>query len=1091
MTLRKTLAVVVLLVLAASALAAQEQTRHLFQRPTLSETHIVFMFANDLWSVPRAGGDAVRLTTGPGVETNPHFSPDGKFIAFTGQYDGNTDVYLLPAAGGVPRRLTYHPATDDVMGWSPDGKRVIFRSGRAPVHFTSRLYSLPVEGGEATVFPLPNAEEGSLSPDESRLAYVPLARAFQSWKRYRGGRATPIWIANLADSAIEKVPRKDSNDFNPLWVGESIYFLSDRNGPVTLFEYNTRTRRVTERIKNSGLDLKAADAGPGAIVYEQFGSIHLFDLKTGQTRPVPIRVAADLPEVRPRWEKVAERTASFDISPTGQRAVFEARGDIFTVPASKGDARNLTASPGAADRGPVWSPDGKTIAYLSDESGEYMLVLRDPLGKGEPKRLSLGAPSFYSNLAWSPDSKRLLFNDATSSLFFIEVETGAITLVESNDSLAGISGTWSPDSKWIAYAQSLPSRMGAIYLYNVETKERRQITDGMSDAASPVFDRSGKYLFFRASTDAGPTRGWIDLSSQGRTMTSSLYLIVLRDDLPSPLAPESDEEKASDTTPKPAAPAAAPAPAAQPAAADQNAPKTPKEGEVRVDFEGLNLRILALPMPARNYVALLAGKAGTLFAVESAGAGQPGFTVHKFDLAGRKADPYLTGIQGLALSANGEKLLYQQGQRFAIASTAAPPAPGSGTISLDGLEMQVDPRAEWRQMYREAFRLQRDFFYDPGYHGVDLKALEAKYAPYLDGLATRDDLNTLFQEVFGELTVGHLYVMGGDRPSPRNVAIGLLGADMAVVNGRYRFTRIFTGESWNPQLRAPLVQPGAMVKEGEYLLEVNGRPVPPNEEVWRFFEGTAGRQTVIKVGPNPDGSGSREITIIPTANEQALRRFAWIEDNRRLVDKLSGGRVAYVYLPDTGGNGWAFFNRYFFPQVDREGAVIDERFNGGGQAADYVIDYLRRPLMNYWSGRYGRPLRTPYASILGPKVMVINEYAGSGGDAMPWYFRRAGIGPLVGKRTWGGLVGIGGVPSLLDGGVVTAPNFAFWTPEGKWEVENYGVDPDVEVEFDPQLWRQGRDPQLEKAVQIVLDGLKKNPLPTHKKPDYPNYQKRQ
>ncbi|MGA2329457.1 MAG: PDZ domain-containing protein [Bryobacteraceae bacterium] len=1082
----------------ASVCLAQTQ---LLQKPSLSRTEIVFSYAGDLWIVGRDGGDARQLTNGPGIETNPVFSPDSSLIAFTGEYDGNQDVYVVPAAGGVPRRLTYHPGADTVLGWTPDGKNILFRSGRSSYSRFNRLFTTPVDGsGLPAELPLPMAEEGSYSPDGSRIAYMPVARAFEAWKRYRGGRITKIWIADLADSRIERIPRDNSNDFAPMWVGEKVYFLSDRNGPVTLFVFDLKTKKVTQALPNTGLDLKSASAGPGAIVYEQFGRLGLFDLKTNKSRLLDIHVAADLLAVRPKFEKVARGIQSAELSPTGARAVFEARGEILTVPAEKGDIRNLTNTPGVAERFPAWSPDGKRIAYFSDESGEYALHLRAQNGMGEVTKIEL-PPSFYYNPAWSPDSKKIAFTDKAENIWYLDLEKKTPVRVDTDtykDPGGGLDPAWAPDSRWLAYTKLLKNHLRAVFVYSLESGKTEQITDGMSDARYAVFDKNGEHLFFTASTDAGPTAGWLDMSSMNRPVTSSVYVVVLRKDLPSPLAPESDEEKGEEAkkdaakTDKPAGDAAKPEEKDKDKDKDKDKKKEPVT--VRIDFENIGQRILALPMPARNYAGLAAGKTGILFVVEGPPVPPQGPSedqiLHKFEMKTRKAEKVMDGVRALVVSFNGEKMLFRKGEQWVIAETGKTPKAGEGALKLEGMEVRVDPRAEWRQMYREVWRIERDFFYDPGLHGLDPKATAAKYEPYLEGIGSRAELNYLFQEMLGELSVGHLYVGGGAMPEVRRVRGGLLGADYRIENGRYRFARVYNGENWNPETRAPLTQPGVNVIAGEYLLAVNGREVRASDNLYSFFEETAGKSVRLKVGPEPDGAKSREVTVVPVENEFGLRSLAWIEDNRRKVDQMSGGRLAYVYLPNTAGAGYTNFNRYYFAQVDKQGAVIDERFNGGGAAADYIIDYMRRPLMNFFATRDGAAFTTPVGSIFGPKAMIVNEYAGSGGDMMPWMFRKAHIGKLIGERTWGGLVGIFGFPALMDGGRVTAPNLAFYNTEGAWEVENHGVSPDIEVDYDPQAVRAGHDPQLEEAVKVVLAELEKNPPPAYKKPAYPNYHKK-
>lgn len=1106
------------LVSAAAAWLAAANDLLLMQKPTLNRTHIVFVFAGDLWSVPRAGGDAARLTTGAGVERNPVFSPDGTQIAFTGEYDGNTDVFVMPAAGGTPRRLTWHPAPDTVLGWTPDGKRILFTSPRSAYSRFSELFTVGLEGGLPEKVPLPMGYEASYSPDGSRLAYVPLPRAFYAWKRYRGGRTTTIWLADLASGRIEKVPRTNSNDFEPMWVGDKVYFLSDRNGPVSLFAYDTKAKKVAQVVPNSGLDLKSAGAGPDAIVYEQFGGLHLYDLKSGKTSQVRVRVSGDFPEVRPKLVNVGRRLQNPRISPTGARAVFEARGEILTVPAEKGDYRNLTDTPAVMERFPAWSPDGKTIAYLSDESGEYALHLRSQSGLGEVRKISLGdPPAFYFYPQWSPDSKKIAYVDCHLNVWYVDIEQGKPVKVDQDTMWPGrdsLVPAWSPDSKWLAYARRLNNNLRAIFVYSLAEAKSTQVTDGMSDTQHPVFDKDGKYLYFTASTDVGPSMEF-DLHAVTRPVSRSIYLAVLAKDAPSPLAPESDEEKAAEEKkPEEAKKSEVRSQESEGGKTAAAKPKPPEKVEAKIDFDNILQRILAVPMPARRYAGLQVAKGGVLLALEmpapTRGPEPPAMTVHRYDFKLRKSDVVISGVRDFEVAYNGEKMLYRQGDRWMIAPlrpmtpgppgappaappAAAPPsAPGApggpSALRTDNLEVRSDPRAEWKHMYHQAWRTERDFFYDPGFHGLDLKAAEKKYEPFLENIASRGDLNYLFAEMLGEMTVGHLGVGGGDQPEVRRVTTGLLGADYKLENGRYRFERVYNGENWNPQLRAPLTQPGVNVVAGEYLLAVNGRELRATDNIYSFFEGTAGKQVVLKVGPDPGGEKSREVTVVPVDSETSLRHLAWIEGNRRKVDQATGGRVAYVYMPDTSFGGLTNFNRYFFAQVGKEAAIIDERFNGGGMLATDIIEYLKRPLLSMAAFRDGRDLAQPYGAIFGPKVMIINELAGSGGDAMPWYFRRAGVGKLIGKRTWGGLVGMAGAPPLLDGGFVSAPASAIYNPHsGQWEVENIGIAPDIEVEHDPELVRQGRDPQLEKAIEVVMAELKKSPPPQPKRPPYPNH----
>jgi tricorn protease len=1041
----------------------------------MNQTHIVFAFGDDLWSVPREGGDAKRLTSGSGVSSDPIFSPDGTQIAFTGLYEGNTDVYVMPAEGGIARRLTYHPGADQVVGWTPDGKNVLFRSNRASYSRFFRLFTVPVTGGFPSELPLPTAFHGCYSPDAARIAYVPLPPAFQIWKHYRGGRATPIWIADLATSHIEKIPRDNSNDFSPMWVGDRVYFLSDRNGPMSLFVYEPASGSVSHVLENDGLDIKSASAGPDGIVFEQFGELRLFDTRAQKARHVDVRIPADLASVRPRFEKVAKHIENAELSPSGARAVFEARGDILTVPAEKGDIRNLTNSSRVADRDPAWSPDGKWIACFSDESGEYQLQLHDPKGMGQVKKIALGdAPSFYYSPVWSPDSKKIAYTDRRMNLWYVDVTSGKNTKVDTDTYFGrSLDPSWSPDSRWVAYTKQLKSSLHAVFVYSLDKDNSHQISDGMSDARSASFDKSGKYLYFTASTDVGPTMG-SGMSGIHRPVTCNVYVAVLREDLPSPLAPQSDEEKGGEA---------------------EHSTKDAKAADktVRIDLDRISQRTLALPIPAANYVGLWTGKTGVLFVLEgpppgpgSDQEGPPSGTLHRFDLDKRKSEKFAEEASRIRVSHDGEKLLFRQGENWFIVGAGQAPKPGDGKLNLDAMEVRIDPRAQWKQMYHEVWRIERDFLYDPHAHGLDLKEAEKRYEPYLDQLASRRALNYLFGEMLGNLTLGHVYVFD-ETPDQQGPRTGLLGADYRIDNGRYQFARVYNGENWNPELRAPLTQPGVNVKAGEYLLAVNGHELKSTENLYALFEGTVNKSVLLKVGAHVDGKGSREVTVVPTGNEAALRNLAWIEANRRKVDQATAGRVAYIYVPDTATAGYISFNRYFFAQTGKEAAIIDERYNAGGLVADYVIDSLRRSMIGYITTRGGDEVAVPGGCIPGPKVMLINESAGSGGDLMPYCFRQARLGTLIGKRTWGGLVGIDDYPNLTGGGSVTAPDAGFWFPPGKWDVENHGVDPDVEVEFDPQAVRAGHDPQLEKGIALVLSELKKHPLPKYKRPDFPDY----
>jgi len=1048
--------------------AALAQGTRLLRSPTVSRDLIAFAYAGDLWVVPRSGGPARRLTATPSVEADPRFSPDGSSIAFTGTVAGNTDVYVVATAGGEPKRLTFHPGIDRVRGWTPDGRRVVFASGRssAPVAY-DRLWTIALGGGLPEPLPMPRAFSGTHAPDGRRLAYEEVSTAFlltaqnqtSQWRHYRGGRTHPIRLMNLADYSVEKLPWTDSNDTDPMWVGSTVYFLSDRNRTVNLFSYAVDTKAVQQLTRHDDYDIMSASAGPDAIVYEQAGYIHLFDLKTGQSRRLAIEINADLPWARPQFKKVAGMIRSAALSPTGVRVAFEARGEIFTVPVDKGDYRNLTESPGAHDRSPVWSPDGARIAWLSDASGEYQLMLGDAKGIAKAQPLSLPSTAFFSAPVWSPDGKHLLLADNHLNLWLLDLAGGRAIKIDTDtyhDPGRELDAVWAPDSRWVAYSKSLDNHLRAIFVYSLASGKASQLTDGLSDATTPAFDAGGKYLYFLASTNFGPRTGWLEMSSLDKPVRRAIYLVVLSATEPSPLLPETGDE------PDPAAAAAA-------------RPKGDTTKAGRVDLERIGERILALDVPAGDYSDLRAGAAGTLFYLESTATSGPtaALRLHRFRLSERAAAPFLEGIRSYALSGDHGKLLYRAGDgpaaRWGVVSTDRPARVGDGPLDVAKLEMRVDPGQEWAEIFRETWRIQREYFYDAAMHGADWAAIYEKYRPLVPFVGHRADLGYLIATAGGELVVGHSYLSGlGDQPDQEAVSVGLLGADFAIENGRYRIRRIYTGENWNPDLRAPLAAPGIRVAEGDYLLEVNGRPLAPPASPFRALEGTAGRQTVIRVSATPATEGSRLVTVVPIPDETGLRTRAWIEDNRRKVDELSGGRLAYVWLPNTAAPGYAAFNRYYYAQQEKEGAIIDERYNRGGMVADYIVNELDRKLMGYFAQRDGKESPSPAAGLYGPKVMIINESAGSGGDALPYYFRLRQLGPLVGTRTWGGLVGTLGVPPTIDGGGITAPSLAFYDLSGKWAVENEGVAPDIAVDYAPADVIKGRDPQLERAVQEAL-----------------------
>ncbi|MFC1477334.1 PDZ domain-containing protein [candidate division KSB1 bacterium] len=1046
------------IVFAVSFAFAEDGTRLLHQ-PDINGGMIVFVYAGDLWTAPSAGGDARQLTTHIGTESSPKFSPDGKWVAFSGQYDGNTDVFIIPAEGGTPKRLTYHPGGDNVMGWSPDGRNVLFSSNRFNPNRRAQLFLIGTEGGIPEQLPIPEVSLASYSPDGKFIAYTPVSNAFNSWKRYRGGRTTPVWVINLSDWSHVEIPHENASDTYPVWIGDTVYFLSDRNREMAIYGYNTRTKELKQHEKKSNADIKYLSGDRSKLIFAREGYLYTFDPNSGRTSQIVVDVKSELLHLRPAYKDVSGEIRNFHISPTGKRAVFEAHGEILTVPAEKGDIRNITETPGVMERYPSWSPDGKSIAYFSDESGEYALHIEDQMGVEPSQKIALSDPTFFYNSYWSPDGKKLVFTDKRNNILCFDV---AAKNVEKIDDMAS-SPSWSADSKWITYQKRLHNRFGVIWAYSFDQKRSFQITDGMSDASGPVFDMDGKYLFFRASTNSGMTKSGLDMSSNDHPVTYNIYITVLRKDLPSPFEPESDDETVKEEMEE---------------EEEAERPEKKEPEPFRIDMENIDQRIIALPGRDGSYSQLTSIKGGKLFY-------RFGSDLTVYDFNKRESSTFMAGVSGYSISADGKKLLYRAGRNWGIVNTSGTPRAGDGRITTTPMDVLIDPMAEWGQMLLDAWRLNRDYFYAPNMHGVDWKANYERYKEYLPDLAHRSDLNYILSEMLGELCVGHSYIRGGAFPSVDRVPGGLLGADYEIVSGRYRLKKIYSGLNWNPGLRAPLTEPGVNIAEGEYILRVNGKELRAPANIFSLFENTANKQVVLTVNTEPTETGAREVTVVPVSSENSLRNRDWIEGNRKKVEEMTGGRVGYVYLPNTGSGGYSYFNRYFFPQQDKEAFVIDERFNGGGQVANYIIDYLDRELMNYWAPREGPDYTSPFAANFGPKVMIINEYAGSGGDWMPFFFQERGIGKLVGKRTWGGLVGIGGTPGLMDGGSVTAPNFGIWSKDGEWIVENEGVAPDIEVEMTPQDVINGRDPQLERAIQVVLEELRSKRYVKPARPSYP------
>jgi tricorn protease len=962
---------------------------------------------------------------------------------------------------------------------------VLFSSPRT-VHTRryAQLFTVPAEGGFPTRLPIPHGSKAAISPDGATIAYLPLGEPFHQWKHYRGGTASRILLFDTASQEVEVVPQPEGrcNDTDPMWIEGRLYFRSDRGGEFNVYAFDQATRAITPLTAHEDFPVLSASAGADRIVYEQAGVIHTLDPSSGSSTRVKVGVAGDLVERRPRWAKGAKWIRNTSLSPSGARVALEFRGEIVTVPREKGDDRNLTRSPAVHERSPAWSPDGEWIAYLSDASGEYALHLASQDGRGEVRPFPLEGPGFYGDLIWSPDSTMISFVDNARAIWILDVATGKQTRVDGDVVYGPLRSrrdarNWSPDSRWLAYTRNTPTFRNELFLYSVADGTSHRVGDGLADVTHPVFDASGQHLYFLVSTDAGPVNDWFSQSNADMRSVQQVYLAVLGKGVPSPLARQSDEEEGPAEDGK-----------------NESEEEEREEAEpvtVQFDPDGLAERILALPLKAGVYADLTAGEARQLFYRRAASTDdEANSAVYRYDLEKRKEEELLAKASAFTLSVDRKRALLKVEDAWHVVDVGDNEEPELDLeefeLDVEKVQVKVDPPAEWAQMFHEAWRINRDFFYDPGYHGADWPAMRERYAAFLPHLTTRNDLFRVIRWMLSELAVGHSYQGNGDLWwEPETVPGGLLGADYEIANERYRFAKVYGGLNWNPDLRSPLTEPGVDVKAGEYLLAVEGQELRPPDNLYRRFERAADRIVEITVGPNADGSGSRTVKVVPLDNEGALRNRDWVEGNVRRVTEATDGRVAYVYVPNTAGMGHTYFKRYFFPQADREAIIVDERYNGGGSVADYYIDILRRPVISYWATRYGADFKTPIAGIHGPKVMIIDETAGSGGDLLPWMFRKFELGTLVGRRTWGGLVGILGFPVLMDGGIVTAPNLAIWTPEEGFTVENEGVPPDVEVEQTPKEVIAGRDPQLEKAIEIVLEQLGPGPATAPQRPPYP------
>jgi tricorn protease len=1070
------LAPAVLLFCATTATATAQVDARMFRYPDVSRTHIAFVYAGDIWIVPKTGGTASRLSTPLGEEQFPRFSPDGSKIAFSGNYDGNLDVYTVPAMGGTVQRVTYHPGNDRLLDWSPDGKRLLIASARASgTQRFNQLYLVDAQGGLPEKLPAPYGEFGALSPDGKQLAYTPKDRSFRTWKRYRGGLAPDIWILDLKTLDARNVSSDAANDEHPMWRGNTLYFLSDR-GPENrhnLWKLALASGTMSQLTHFTDVDASWPAIGPDDIVFQAGGHLYLLDLATERQREVAVKVVTDLAAVRPHVENVANLIQWMQISPQGKRAVAQARGDIFTLPAENGPVLPLTRTSGAAERYPSWSPDGKQIAYWSDKSGEYELNVRPADGAGEERTLtSLGAGYRYAPF-WSPDSKRIAFLDNAQVIRILDVASGALTVIDTgrtwlHGQREGIEVSWSPDSRWVAYSRDLATNNGAIFLFDTKDNTRHQVTAGYYSDNGPVFDSNGKYLYYRSNRNLDVIYSDLDATWIYPNSTT-LMAVTLRADLPSPLAPKSDDESASK------------ADSTKAAKADSGAKA------VDIDLDGFEARAVILPPEPGNY-GTLRGVGGKLVFLRfpRSGSTDRNSTLAYYDLEAREEKTILTPVNSYEVSADGKKVLVGNGGQWAIVDLK-PGQKMDKRLATASMEMMLDPRAEWREVFTDVWRTYRDVFYDPNLHGLDWNAMRTQYGRMLDDAVTRWDVNFVIGELIGEVSSSHTYVGGGDLETPRNRQVGLLGIDWALDRGAYRVAHIVRGAPWDAETRSPLAEPGVNVHEGDYILAVNGTPIDVRRDPAAAFQGLAGVTVALTVNDQPTMQGARRVLVTTLRSESRVRNLEWIEQNRQKVFAASGGKVGYIYVPNTGVDGQTELVRQFNSQMKLDGLIIDERWNAGGQLADRFIEKMNRQLVNFIYFRNGATAMEPPVNHVGAKVMLINGWAGSGGDAFPWFFQTLKVGPVIGERTWGGLIGPASGHGLIDGGFYTAPPGRLYGPDGKWFAEGHGIDPDIPVVDDQGAIAKGGDPQLEAGVKEALRLIAEHPV---KLPGRPAFEKR-
>lgn len=1050
----------------------------LFLYPDVSDTHIAFTYGGDIWTVDKSGGLATRLTSAKGGETFPKFSPDGTQLAFNGNYDGNTDIYVMSPGGSVPQRLTYHGMNDRLLDWHPNGESILFaNSSESGKQRFSQFYLVDKDGGLPKKLPIVHGEFGSLSPDGKKIAFTDRSRVFRTWKRYKGGSAPDVWLFDLETLESENITANPVNDELPMWVGNKIYFLSDQgvNQRFNIWVYDTITKASKQVTFHEDYDVHFPSQGKSDMVYEAGGKIYLLNLNTEEEKEVKIQITSDMITIKDRKESVEDYVTNFMISPDGKRAVVEARGDIFSLPAEKGIVTNLTRTPGFAERTLAWSPDGRYIAYWSDKSGEYELTVRDMKEGAKETQLTNLGPGYRYQLYWSPDSKSLSFVDQTMTIKYFNMDTKKVTDIDQDISLfqGGLQGwtcSWSSDSKWMAYGKTLDNGNSAIFFYDVTNGSSKQLTSGFYSDSNPTFDPDGKFLYFTSNRDFNPIYSDYD-NTWTYPNATSLALIPLRKDIPSPMAAENDTVsisiEESDVDKK-----------EETASKEVNKDEDEDEDEsLKIDFDGFERRIIILPPNAGNLGDLKAVSGKILYRrFPNSGENGGESSLRYFDLEKKKDISIITGTGGYEVSHNGEKVLVVKNGGGAIINIAKDQSIDK-TLPLSEMVMTVKPREEWKQIFNDSWRFQRDFFYDTKMHGVAWHEMKETYGSLIEFAMSRNDVNFILGELIGELNASHTYRGGGDQEFAERESVGYLGIDWGFENGHYKVASVIRGADWETEVKSPIDEPGIALDEGHYILAINGVSLEEYNSPHEALAGHAGKTVSITYSSKPSWQESKTVLVKTLRSETRLRNLAWIESNRKRVDEASGGKIGYIYVPSTGVDGQNELVRQFYGQWNKEGLIVDERFNNGGQIPDRFIELLNRKPLAYWDVRDGQNWQWPPVAHFGSMAMLTNGWSGSGGDAFPDYFRKAELGPLIGGRTWGGLIGISGAPSLIDGGGVTVPTFRMYNPDGTWFPEGYGVTPDIEIVEDPTLLAKGIDPQLEKAIEEVSKSIiEKGPL---------------